>query len=37
MMRREALGPAAAVCEIVPAALDEQIGDVAALCVATGL
>jgi glucokinase len=36
VMRREALAPAAASCEIVPAALDERIGDVAALCVALG-
>ncbi|SFR98189.1 glucokinase [Granulicella pectinivorans] len=36
-MREEALADAAAVCEIVPAALGERIGDVAALCVAMGL
>ena len=36
VMRREALAPAVASCEIVPAALDERIGDVAALCVAMG-
>jgi glucokinase len=36
VMRREALAPAVASCEIVPAALDERIGDVAALCVALG-
>jgi len=36
VMRREALAPAAASCEIVPAALEERIGDVAALCVALG-
>ena len=36
VMRREALALAAASCEIVPAALDERIGDVAALCVALG-
>jgi glucokinase len=35
-MRREALAPAVACCEVVPAALDERIGDVAALCVAMG-
>ena len=33
-MRKEALAHAAAVCKIVPAGLDERIGDVAALCVA---
>jgi glucokinase len=31
---REALSPAARVCEIVPAALGERIGDYACLCVA---
>jgi glucokinase len=36
VMLREALAPAVAVCEIVPAALGERIGDVAALCVAMG-
>ena len=36
VMRREALAPAQAHCEVVPAALDERIGDVAALCVAVG-
>jgi glucokinase len=36
MVRREALAPAAAACEIVPATLGESIGDIAALCVATG-
>jgi glucokinase len=36
VMRREALAPAAASCKVVPAALDERIGDVAALCVAMG-
>jgi glucokinase len=35
VVQREAL--AAGVCQIVPAALGEQIGDIAALCVATGL
>lgn len=35
-MRREALEDSARVCEIVPAALGEAIGDVAAICVATG-
>jgi glucokinase len=33
-MRREALGPATAVCRVVPAMLGERIGDVAALCIA---
>jgi glucokinase len=33
-MRKEALAHAAAVCQVVPAQLDERIGDVAALCVA---
>lgn len=36
VMHREALAPAARVCQVVPAALGEQIGDIAALCVATG-
>jgi glucokinase len=36
VMQREALAPALASCEVVPAALDERIGDVAALCVAMG-
>jgi glucokinase len=36
VLRREALAPALASCEVVPAALDERIGDVAALCVAMG-
>lgn len=36
-MAREALEPAARVCLIVPAALGESIGDIAALCVATGI
>jgi glucokinase len=35
-MRREALGPAAAACQVVPAQLGKRIGDVAALCVALG-
>jgi glucokinase len=34
IVKQEAL--AADACQIVPAALDEQIGDIAALCVATG-
>ena len=36
VMQREALLPAAKTCRVVPAALDERIGDVAALCVAMG-
>ena len=36
VMRREALAPALVNCEVIPAALDERIGDVAALCVAMG-
>ena len=36
VVRREALAPSAAACEIVPATLGESIGDIAALCVATG-
>jgi len=35
-MRKEALAPAVAHCEVVPAVLDERIGDVASLCVALG-
>lgn len=34
VVRREALAGSAALCRIVPAALGEEIGDVAALCVA---
>jgi glucokinase len=37
VMEREALPQTLAACEIVPAALGERIGDVAALCVAMGL
>ena len=37
VIQREALAPSAMICEVVPAALDERIGDVAALCVAMGL
>jgi glucokinase len=33
-MRKEALGPSAAACKVVPAQLGEHIGDVAALCTA---
>jgi glucokinase len=36
-IEREALPQSLRACEIVPAALGEQIGDVAALCVAMGL
>jgi glucokinase len=36
VIEREALAPAVASCQIVPAALEERIGDVAALCVAMG-
>jgi glucokinase len=34
VLREEALAPALAVCSVVPAMLDESIGDVAALCIA---
>lgn len=34
MLAQEALPPSVSVCEIVPAALGESIGDVAALCIA---
>jgi glucokinase len=37
VMRREALAHAANACRVVPAALGESIGDVAALCVAMGI
>lgn len=37
VMAREALPASARSCEVVPAALGERIGDVAALCVAMGL
>ena len=36
-MLREALAVSAQHCEIVPAALGEEIGDIAAICVAMGL
>jgi glucokinase len=36
-MEREALGASAKLCQIVPAALGEEIGDIAAICVAMGL
>ena len=36
VMQREALPYSTAVCQVVPAELDERIGDVAALCVAMG-
>jgi glucokinase len=35
-MEREALPASAKVCQVVPAALGERIGDVAAICVAMG-
>jgi glucokinase len=37
VMRREALDLPARTCQVVPAALGERIGDVAALCVAMGI
>jgi glucokinase len=37
VMEREALPASARICQIVPAALGESIGDVAAICVAMGL
>ncbi len=37
ILQREALKPAAAICQVVPAELGERIGDVAALCVAMGI
>jgi glucokinase len=37
MMRQEALPASAKICQVVPAALGERIGDVAAICVAMGL
>jgi glucokinase len=36
-MAREALPGSAKLCQVVPAALGESIGDVAAICVAMGL
>jgi glucokinase len=33
-MKKEALGPSADACKVVPAQLGERIGDVAALCIA---
>jgi glucokinase len=35
-MEREALTPSCEICQILPAALGEQIGDIAAICVAMG-
>ncbi len=35
-MQTEALGTSASLCQVVPAALGEQIGDIAAVCVAMG-
>ena len=37
VIRREALAPVRAICRVVPAALGEAIGDVAALTVAEGV
>jgi glucokinase len=37
VMEREALPQTLRACEVVPAALGEKIGDVAAMCVAIGL
>jgi len=37
VMRREALDLPAQTCQVLPAALDERIGDVAALCIAMGI
>ena len=37
VMQREAPAPTASVCQVVPAVLGEQIGDIAALCEAMGL
>ena len=37
VIRSEALARSAAACEIVPATLGESIGDIAALCAATGV
>ncbi len=36
-MKREALPASAAICQVVPASLGEQIGDVAAICIAMGI
>jgi glucokinase len=36
VLLREALSYSTAVCQVVPAELDERIGDIAALCVAMG-
>jgi glucokinase len=36
-MKMEALSASASLCQVVPAALGEQIGDIAAICVAMGL
>jgi glucokinase len=37
VMQREALAQPARTCQVVPAALGESIGDIAALCVAMGI
>jgi glucokinase len=36
VMRREALPVSGETCQVIPAALDERIGDVATLCIAMG-
>jgi glucokinase len=36
-MQREALPASAKICQVVPAALGERIGDVSAICVAMGI
>ena len=37
VMQREALPASAKLCQVIPAALGEQIGDVAAICIAMGI
>ncbi len=37
VMQREALPASAKICQVVPAALGERIGDVAAICIAMGI
>jgi glucokinase len=37
VLHREALPGSANICQVVPASLGERIGDVAAICIATGL
>jgi glucokinase len=36
-MKMEALSASASLCQVVAAALGEQIGDIAAICVAMGI